>query len=234
VISALIAPIMMLKQCRAVSEILLGRDAGWSAQKRDDTGMPLFETLRHYRWTTALGLVFGSVAWAVSSALLLWMLPVVAGLVLAIPVAALTGSVKIGDRLKAAGLLLTPEERAPPRLLLRANELAVSADVFEGPDIGRLLMNREFLDAHMEMLESPPPRRKGTIDVHLTTALAKIDEASDLHEALAFLHSKELFAVLGSRRGMEQLRKKLSPAYLTSTSRGVHHGQRARCENGGE
>jgi membrane glycosyltransferase len=47
----------------------------------------------------------------------------------------LTRSVKIGDRLKAVGLLLTPEERAPPRLLLRANELAASANRLKGPHI---------------------------------------------------------------------------------------------------
>ena len=37
-ISGLAAPILMLMQTVAVLQILLGRDAGWSAQRRDDGG----------------------------------------------------------------------------------------------------------------------------------------------------------------------------------------------------
>jgi hypothetical protein len=37
-LSALIAPVMMIFQSTAVGEILLGRDSGWQVQRRDDGG----------------------------------------------------------------------------------------------------------------------------------------------------------------------------------------------------
>ncbi len=40
VISALIAPIMMLIQSASVIGILSGRDSGWNAQRRDDGTLP--------------------------------------------------------------------------------------------------------------------------------------------------------------------------------------------------
>src|SRR3546814_17432989 len=46
VVSALLAPIMMLIQSRHVWEILIGRDAGWTLQRRDDGAIPLSEADR--------------------------------------------------------------------------------------------------------------------------------------------------------------------------------------------
>ena len=59
-------------------------------------------------------------AYAVSLPLLLWMMPVVLGLLLAIPLATLSSSARTSI---AAVLFKTPEETSPPRVLLRANEL---------------------------------------------------------------------------------------------------------------
>ena len=54
-ISALIAPVMMLMQSRAVMEIVAGRDAGWAAQRRDDGGFAPGEFARAYAFPTMLG-----------------------------------------------------------------------------------------------------------------------------------------------------------------------------------
>ena len=64
--------------------------------------------------TPCSGLRSACVAWAVSLSLALWMLPVVLGLALAIPLALLTG------RRWAGGLLRTPEDVAPPPVVARA------------------------------------------------------------------------------------------------------------------
>ena len=90
-VAGLIAPVVMLTQTIDVVAILLGRDSGWNAQRRDDGAVPARETRRLYRRHTVLGLLLGAVAWAVSLSLALWMLPVVLGLALAIPLALLTG-----------------------------------------------------------------------------------------------------------------------------------------------
>ena len=51
-LSGLIAPVMMIFQSTAVGEILLGRDAGWQAQRRDDGGLPRSELMRRYTLPT--------------------------------------------------------------------------------------------------------------------------------------------------------------------------------------
>ncbi len=90
-IAGLIAPVVMLTQTIDVAAILVGRDSGWVAQRRGDGAIPARETRRLYRRHTVLGLLLGGVAWAVSLSLALWMLPVVLGLALAIPLALVTG-----------------------------------------------------------------------------------------------------------------------------------------------
>ena len=205
VISALIAPVMMLMQSRAVMEILLGRDAGWSAQRRDDGGFARGEFSRAYAVPTLLGVALGAAAYAVSTPLLLWMSPVVAGLVLAIPIAAFTARASIGRAFRAAGLLLTPEEREPPAILLRANELtALPRAGSDASPLERLAADRALREAHLSMLDDLPPRGKGEIDVPLAVARAKLADADNRDEAGAMFSRGEVFAVLADREVLTQ------------------------------
>ncbi len=59
-ISGLIAPVMMLIQSSSVAGILMGRDSGWNAQRRDDGSLPLRDVARRYGWHTAFGLSAGA------------------------------------------------------------------------------------------------------------------------------------------------------------------------------
>lgn len=112
-ISGLIAPVMMLVQSRAVASVLTGRDAGWKAQRRGGA-IPMGEIVRHHLWHTVVGVAMGVAAWLVSPALLFWMIPVVAGLVLAIPISALTARPGAGRFTMRCGMFRTPEETLPP------------------------------------------------------------------------------------------------------------------------
>jgi membrane glycosyltransferase len=206
VVSALIAPVMMLMQSRAVIEILFGRDAGWSAQRRDDGGVTRGEFARAYALPTLLGVALGTSAYAVSAPLLLWMSPVVAGLLLAIPIAAVTARASVGKALRAAGLLLTPEERAMPAILVRANVLSARrADSGAIHPLLRLLDEDELRAAHLAMLRDVPPRAKGDVDVPLAVACAKIADADDRGEAVAMLTPREVFAVMSSEDALQRL-----------------------------
>jgi len=102
-LAALIAPSMMIFQSVAVTEILLGRDAGWQVQRRSGGELAQREIYRKLAAPTLCGLLMGLSAFAVSLPLLLWMSPVIAGLVLAIPLGLLTSR-----RSKPAGLFATP------------------------------------------------------------------------------------------------------------------------------
>lgn len=221
VVSGLMAPIMMLLQSRAVLEVLMGRDAGWSAQRRDDGSLPRSELLKRYGWPTLFGLCLGGGAYAISVPLFLWMMPVLAGLVLAIPIVALTSDPALGAAVRARGLLQTPEEHAPPAVLARANALTRGA---ERPDpataMELLLRERELLGAHMAMLPESGPRRRGEIDVDLVVALAKIEDSVALAEALELLTAKERFAVLNSREALSRLLKKRAGSARAGAPRG--------------
>ncbi len=123
VLAALMAPVVMYVQSRGVAEVLAGKDSGWDAQQRDDGKVDWAALARGYGGLSVFGAFMGALAWAVSPALAAWMLPVVAGMVLSIPVVALTSSRGPAVWLRRLGLLDIPEERHPPAILLRAAEL---------------------------------------------------------------------------------------------------------------
>lgn len=120
VLSALLAPVVMYAQSRGVAEVLLGKDSGWDAQQRDEGRLRWWALLKSYGWLSVLGAFMGALAWAVSPALAVWMSPQVVGMVLAVPLVALTSSRGPGGRLHRLGLLDIPEENAPPPVLARA------------------------------------------------------------------------------------------------------------------
>lgn len=160
VLSGLIAPMMMLLQSQAVADVLLGRDAGWQVQRRDDGSLTRSELIKHFGKLTLIGVLLGAAAFAVSLSLFFWMAPVTIGLILAMPLAALTARADAGRALRRMRLLLVPEERNIPEVLLRANALATTL-VNDGVKIGELLRADAGLRrAHADML---PPRGKSVV-----------------------------------------------------------------------
>ena len=207
VLSALMAPIMMLAQCRAVGQILRGRDAGWSAQAREHSASTRIATfVRDYLWATSLGVLLAVAAYAVSTPLLFWMSPVVAGLALAIPLAGVSAQTRAGSGLRSAGLLLTTDERTPPPILSLANTIA-KRDRLTTPTnpIAALRADPALRAAHLAMLTPPLPRAPGDVDVALAVALAKTDQAASAEEATALLTRQEIFAMLSNPRALQRL-----------------------------
>jgi membrane glycosyltransferase len=203
IIAGLIAPVVMLTQTIDVAAILLGRDSGWNAQRRDDGSIPLSMTARQYRRHTMIGVLIGGAAWAVSPYLALWMLPVVLGLTLAIPLAALTGRRDAGMTLRHWGLLRTPEEVQLPTVLARAASLSAMHTTDTSPGIGRLLHDPALMQVHRLML--PLPRRPGIdpLDVSLLVATAKLQEAPSLQAAWTHMTQDERRACLLDIRALD-------------------------------
>jgi membrane glycosyltransferase len=191
-----------------VAGIVTGRDTGWKAQRRDDGSIPLREVVRRHGIQTLFGVVLATAAYAVSPVALAWMSPVILGLVLAIPVSAVTGWPALGKAVRKCGLLVTPEEIDPPAVLRRANELIgewatirpLVTDVF-----ARLASDASLRTLHAMLLPPTPERRKGEHDVDVLLGLAKLDDANSLEEASALLSNREKLAVLGNRMGFERL-----------------------------
>jgi membrane glycosyltransferase len=123
VLSTLVAPLIMISHARSLAEVLGGRDSGWVAQAREETAAPLRQAARLHAADTVFGLALAGAALTSSARAFLWMAPVIAGLTLAIPLAANLASGRLGRAARDAGLLLVPEERHPPQILARANAL---------------------------------------------------------------------------------------------------------------
>ena len=194
-LSGLTAPVMMIFQSSAVGGILLGRDAGWQVQRRDDGAVSRRDTLRKYLVPTLFGLAMAISAYAVSLPLLLWMMPVILGLLLAIPLAMLSSSARAGSD---SSLFKTPEETSPPQVLRRANQLADAWHRTVSCPLLELRGNADLREAHLSNLSGQGPRNRGEVDPHLAIARAKIEDAETFNEAVSFLSPREKFAVIGS------------------------------------
>lgn len=190
VVSALMAPVMMIFQSIAVVEILAGRDAGWQTQRRDDGTVERRELYRKYGVPTLCGVAMAASAYAVSLPLLLWMSPVIAGLLFAVPIGALSA------RPASAKLFVTPEEREAPPVLRRANELSASAHEEGRPALVQLREDPQLLAFHLAQLPPPRAARPETVDTNLAVGRAKVDASDTFEEAAGHLSSREVFSIL--------------------------------------
>jgi len=208
IIAGLLAPVTMLIQSIGVISILFGRDSGWLPQRRGDGRIRFRDIARRYAGHTVFGLALGVASYLVALPLLLWMSPVVLGLLLAIPLAAATAERRLGQALLRLGLLQTPEERRPPEVLARAaelyHELSVT-DAADGANVRRLLENPVLLNAHRRMLPQGRRPRLDPVDVVLLVGLAKLEEEETLDGAMARLTTAEKTAVLADGRGIDRL-----------------------------
>jgi membrane glycosyltransferase len=123
--SMLLAPTMMMFHTTFVAQTLLGRVEAWNAQERTERGVTLREAFRRQKWHLLFGVAWGAAMLRLAPQFFWWLTPVLAGLLLGIPLTMWTSRVGPGRFLRRIGLLLTPEETAPPPelvVLSRAGE----------------------------------------------------------------------------------------------------------------
>ena len=200
--SALLAPVMMLIQSGSVFEILLGRDSGWKPQRRDDGSIPFADIVRRHRSHAILGAVAGLAVYVMSPALFTWMSPTIIGLLLAIPLSWASGQLGIGLWLRRRGLLATPEETHPPAVAVRANALGIQL-MAAGEDADnalRALHEDAVLRGHHDaMLPAGMRSERGKFEPDRVMAQAKLSGAESLEEACTWLTAKERFVALHDR-----------------------------------
>jgi membrane glycosyltransferase len=121
-LSTLIAPVLMLFHSKFFVWLLLGKSVNWGPQNRVADGTTWGEATRAHAAHTIFGGAAGALAWWIAPTLFYWMIPVLAGFVLSIPVSVFTGSQRWGYRFRAAGFFATPEETDPPRVLRELSE----------------------------------------------------------------------------------------------------------------
>jgi membrane glycosyltransferase len=207
ILSALLAPILMLLQTAAVLDILLGRDSGWKPQQREDGSVPLGQIARRHVGHVVFGIVLGVAAYLVSPAQLAWLSPALVGLALAIPLSALTASSAVGRAMRAMGVLVTPEEQYPPQVATRTDavEPLYTEALAEVPRFAEVVSDPDKLETHLRLLDPAPVPARGQIDTITACADARIRSVLSQAEAVAAFTRQELTAVMANPRLLRDL-----------------------------
>jgi len=139
VLSAAIAPVLMIQQTRAIVRTLTGRAKGWQPQRRMAKNDTLRELARVHAMESLAGICL--VAGIASGIVSLWLTPVMVGLVFAAPLSALVSrhSSYLFDRL---GILSVPESTSVPPIVASAQTYQRrftqdgTRESFMRPDVG--------------------------------------------------------------------------------------------------
>ena len=90
IVSTLAAPIFMLFHCKFLIWALLGKSVTWDAQVRGSAGTSWKSAVKSHASHCLIGSVWALLALWIDFSLFLWMLPVLAGLILSIPISVYT------------------------------------------------------------------------------------------------------------------------------------------------
>ncbi len=207
VLSTLIAPVQMLIQTRQIFEILGGRDSGWEAQVRAGQMPSWGVVLRRHAIHVIAGLATLVVLAALSPWQLVWLSPILAGLILSPLTSRWSASPVFGRWARRQGLLVTPEERNPPEILTAANALGFRiAGSLPAEGIAALGRDAALRARVMTLLPdtTPEPAAKR---LDAIAAEAKIACAATQAEALSFLSASERLALVENRALLETFAK---------------------------
>ncbi len=116
--SVLLAPVLMLFQSKFVMAVLLRKNVGWPPQQRGDRRTGFTEALQAHGGQMLIGIGSGIFSYLyLPSFFFWWFTPVLAGLLVVIPVSILSSSTALGRGVRRLRLFLTPQESATPRVL---------------------------------------------------------------------------------------------------------------------
>jgi membrane glycosyltransferase len=171
--SLLLAPVRMLFHTGFVLAAMTGWKLDWRSPPRDDAATSFREAVRRHGLHTLLALVWIAVLVKSSEHFPWWLSPILAGLLLAIPLSVWGSRTSIGRALRRRRLLLTPEENRQPSVLAAADRYAARiAD--EALTIERVVGDRATLEAVAQALPARPRARPGAKS---TAAAARVERA---------------------------------------------------------
>ena len=143
--SVLLAPAMMLFHTAFVVSTLAGKPVSWHAQERGDRGIGFLEALRRHAWHVLIGLTWGALILQFAPHYIGWLLPVIIGMVLSVPITMFTSRIAPADWLRRHRLLLTPEETEAPAELRALQACLTRHAVPARPALGEAAAARELL-----------------------------------------------------------------------------------------
>lgn len=181
ILSALIAPVLMVFHSVFVIAISLGSKTSWNSQARDaGNGVAMDTAVRSLWHITLLGFLWAGVAWHFSPPFFWWLSPIFIPLALSIPLSIILGSPSVGRKAARAKVLTMPEEGSPTQILkdLRHGSENMRESLSRGPLAGASLA---FLDPYVHTVhatlnfsEQPDPVSDTLIDRILTEGTASL------------------------------------------------------------
>jgi membrane glycosyltransferase len=115
ILSTLFAPVRMIFHSKFVFLTLLGRKVSWEAQQRKERAISWHEAMRLHGSGMAFGFLWGGVVLLITPSFFWWLTPIIASLILSVPLSVWSSSHIAGEKFKKLGLFLTSEEIAPQR-----------------------------------------------------------------------------------------------------------------------
>ena len=129
--SSLIAPLMLWFQSRAVLQVMLGADGGWSAANRGGGRVSLGDAWAASKWVVVSGLVAMAVALAIAQSMLFWLIPVAGPMIFA-PVLIWATSQNAEHGIWRY-IFMTPAELSPPPVMVTRNRILADWSRLESP-----------------------------------------------------------------------------------------------------
>jgi membrane glycosyltransferase len=185
IFSTLHAPLLMLWHTRFVIINLLGISVGWTTQKRAADGTTWLYAIQRHWGHTLIGGVWGAFMWHLEPTLFWWFTPVLAGMVLSVPLSVLTSRRSLGARAKSVGLFLTPEETQPPPEIVSLRSHLKIHDLTDDPTPLRphAGLAEAILDPYVNAIHVSLLREKQLNPVY-AEQLSKLGAGSDRAQAL--------------------------------------------------
>lgn len=208
----LIAPILMLFHTKFVVLTLCRQTVTWGTQRRGSAGASAWnEAVSAHMQQTLLGVAFFFFVAGVSTTLAWWMSPLLAGILLSIPISYVTGTAPPGLALRERGIFVTPEETAPRPELCRLQAVLEEAGGGRPVPSGLAVhygVLQAVLDpyvnaAHVSLLRAkndPPPATE--------QRLAELRERL-IQDGPAALNTRDLMAVLADVDSMVALHEEV-------------------------
>jgi membrane glycosyltransferase len=126
--SSLLAPIRMVFHTKFVITNLMGRTVTWRSHGRGESETTWTDAIRAHGMSTVVASTWGLGMHWLDPAYFWWLTPIVAALIVSVPLSVLASRVSMGERARRLGLFLIPEETSPPREL---RELTQNLEVAE-------------------------------------------------------------------------------------------------------
>lgn len=203
ILSSLLAPVRMLFHSRYVVATLLGRESAWGTQQREDAQTGWGDAFYQHGPGMLLALAWGAYVDTIDPAYLLWILPIIIPLLIAVPVSVGTSLRSLGVVARRGGLFLIPAETDPCPLIKDLNRLEALGDVVAPADFKQAIVDPVTNALHLSLL---PNHRE--LPAQTANILKELREKV-LANGPQALSSQERFSLLRDRESVSWLHERV-------------------------